>query len=113
MRPQNTPSDSIFEKDRSSCPMSDSISSPEPNHPKPWQPRFGIGALLLVMLVFCVLAAGAGYLVQGLRNETTVGSGRPAVMVFLLFTLAGPMLLMVVVSIVRALTGSRSRRRRK
>ena len=93
--------------------MSDPAASPAPNHPKPWQPRFGIGALLLVMLVFCVLAAGAGYLVQGLRSDAGVGSGRPAVMVFLLFTLAGPMLLMVVVSIVRALTGPGAWRRRR
>ena len=69
--------------------------------------------MMLVMLVFCVLAAGASYLVQALQSDTGVGSGRPMLLIFLLFTLAGPMLLMVVVSIIRAWTGSGSRRRRR
>lgn len=93
--------------------MSNPSVSSEPNLPKPWQPRFGIGAMLLVMLVFCVLATGVGYLVRGLQNNSGVGSGRPMLLIFLLFTLAGPMLLMVVVSIVRALTGPGARRRRR
>lgn len=73
-----------------------SEGGPNPNVPRPWQPRFGIGTMLLVMLLVSVVAAGAGYLVQALRG------GRQFQLAFILFTIAGPLLLAVLVSLVRA-----------
>ena len=82
----------------------------EPPHEKTkgpvvWQPRFGIRGIFLVTLVVCVMAAGGYYLGQALRG------GRPFQLVFILFTLASPLLVLVLVSVVRALL-QRTRRRR-
>jgi hypothetical protein len=63
----------------------------------PWQPRFSIGSLLLTMLVFAVMASAGGYLVRALRE-----GDRWYQLVFLLITLAAPLLLMVLVSLTRA-----------
>lgn len=64
--------------------------------PQPWQPKFGLAGLLMVMFVCSVMAAGGYYFVQYLRG------GRQSQLAFILFTLASPMLLMVVVSAMRA-----------
>ena len=58
----------------------------------PWQPRFGIGALLLAMAVCSVMFASASYLVPALRGERNFQFG------FILFTLVSPILLMIVAS---------------
>lgn len=64
------------------------------NLPRPWQPRFSLGTLLMVMLVICVMAAAGSYLARILRQD-----GRTGQLTFILFTLAAPMLLMVLVSL--------------
>ncbi len=61
--------------------------------PRPWQPKFGMAGLLMVMFVCSVMAAGGYYFVQYLRG------GRESQLAFILFTLASPMLLMVMVSL--------------
>ena len=67
-------------------------------HRSPWRPRYSIASLLLTMLVVAVSAAAGGYLVRA------VGEGqRRYQLVFLLMTLAAPMLLVVLVSLVRSL----------
>jgi hypothetical protein len=71
----------------------------------PWQPRFSIGSLLLTMLVFAVMASAGGYLVRALREDN-----RRYQLVFLLITLAAPMLLMVLVSLTRAAVTWRRKR---
>jgi len=76
--------------------MTEDEHQPDPDVPQPWRPRYGIGGLLMVMLVFSVMAAAGSYMVRGLKEE-----GRSAHLVFILFTLAAPMLLMVVVSVIR------------
>lgn len=76
----------------------DSGKAPRPEVPRPWQPRFGIGALLLVMVVCSVTAAAASYLVRSLQAE-----GHTSRMPFILFTLVAPVALLVVVSLVRQL----------
>jgi hypothetical protein len=58
--------------------------------------------MLLTMLVFAVTAAACGYLARALRE-----GDRQSQWVFILMTLAGPMLVMVVVSIVWSLTRRR------
>ena len=65
--------------------------------PRPWQPRFSMTAMLLLMLVVSVVAAGASYLVRS--NNTD----RVFQLAFILFTLAAPLLLLVVVSLCRAI----------
>ncbi|MCL4205729.1 MAG: hypothetical protein MUF25_25665 [Pirellulaceae bacterium] len=72
--------------------------------PEPWQPRFSIATMLLTMLVFAVMASAGGYLVRALRE-----GDRRYQLIFILMTLAAPMLLMVVVSLVRALVAFRRR----
>ena len=72
-----------------------------PRVPRPWQPRFSMRAMLLLMLVVSVSAAGASYLVQA------ADGGRASKLAFILFTLAAPLLLVVLVSLVRALVRRR------
>ena len=68
----------------------------KPDIPQPWQPKFGLAGLLMVMFVCSVMAAGGYYFMQYLRG------GRQSQLAFILFTLASPMLLMVVISLMRA-----------
>ena len=85
--------------------MTDNEHQPNPDVPRPWRPRYGIGGLLLAMLVFSVMAAAGSYMVRSLREE-----GRSAHLAFILFTLASPMLLLVVVSVVRQIIAWLNRR---
>ena len=62
------------------------------------RPRFTIAMIMLVTLIGCTAAAGAHYLVEGL-----ISGDRQSHFVFLLFTLATPALLLVVVSLVRSI----------
>lgn len=61
-----------------------------------WQPRFGISTMLMITFVFSVMATAGSYLV---RSATQ--AGRPAHLVFIMFTLSAPTLMMIVVSVVR------------
>jgi small-conductance mechanosensitive channel len=82
-----------------------SRASPPPATRGPWQPRFSIGSLLLTMLVFAVMASAGGYLVRALRE-----GDRWYQLVFLLITLAAPLLLMVLVSLTHAAVTRRRKR---
>jgi len=64
--------------------------------PRPWQPKFGMAGLLMVMFVCSVMATGGYYFMQYLRG------GRESQLAFILFTLASPMVLLVMVSVMRA-----------
>ncbi|MDA1051885.1 MAG: hypothetical protein O3C40_15575 [Planctomycetota bacterium] len=78
--------------------MSKSFENNEPQQsPRPWQPRFGIGTMLLIMLIVSVVAAAASYFVRALQG------GRAAQLAFILFTIAAPLLLVVLVSIAQSL----------
>jgi hypothetical protein len=68
----------------------------DPRVPRAWQPRFGIRSMLLVMIVVSVMGTGGYYLMMSLRG------GRSFQLAFILFTLAAPLLVMVAVSIFRA-----------
>lgn len=80
--------------------------APHPEVPRPWQPRFTIGTLLLVMAVFSVMAAAGSYLMRSLQQGT-----HRSQLTFVLFTVASPVLLVVVVSGLWKLTAWFSRRR--
>ena len=75
------------------------MSQPAPTDPDttrpPWQPRFGLASMMLVMLVFCVMGSAGFYLVRAVRQGTSLKA------VFIIFTLAAPMLLLVVLSTYR------------
>ena len=75
--------------------------------PRPWQPRYGLLTLMLVMLVCCMMSAAASYRYSG---QITVISPQ---VVFVFFTLMAPLLLVMAISIVRqvAIFLSRSSRR--
>ena len=60
-----------------------------------WQPRFGTGSLLLVMFIFSAMGSATFYLARGLEGSHAFQ------LAFILFTLASPVLLVVVVSLLR------------
>lgn len=63
----------------------------QPKVSKPWLPRFGIAEMMLAMMIFCVMGAAGGYLKQAADNNRA----RP---VFVIFTLASPIALVLVLS---------------
>ncbi|MGE0758137.1 MAG: hypothetical protein AB7O38_14000 [Pirellulaceae bacterium] len=65
--------------------------------PRPWQPRFGLRGILLLMVVVSVMGAAGNYLVRALHG------GRSFQLGFILFTLAAPLLVMVLVSLLQAI----------
>lgn len=71
----------------------------------PWQPRFGLGSLLLVLLVCAVTAAGGRYLLQTLQQGQALRAR------FVLFVIALPVLFLVVVSGLRLAIVGLNRRR--
>jgi hypothetical protein len=62
-----------------------------------WQMRFGLGSLMLAMSVACVMAAAASYSFQAIRGHRSMR------FVLVLFTVAGPVLLLLIVSFTVAL----------
>lgn len=68
--------------------------------------RFSIASLFAAMFVASIVAAGASYYVRFLRGNET------AKFAFTLFTLASPVLVMIVASFVMSLFPRRKRRRR-
>ena len=67
-------------------------SSQRPHRP-PWLPRFGLAEMMLAMMIFSVMGAAGSYLMRAINQGTT--SGRA---VFVIFTLAAPMALVMVLS---------------
>ena len=63
-----------------------------PQRQTPWQPRFGIRELLMLMLICSMLATALGYLYQDEKN-----GGRS--MRFIFVTVAGPTLMAMVLGI--------------
>jgi hypothetical protein len=74
--------------------MNSPQKKPASASPPPWQPRFGLGAMFMVMLICCVAAAAASYLVLGERSRSYWA-------VFVVFAMAAPAILVVAVSIGR------------
>lgn len=93
---------------------------PAPRETKPakatprarWQPRFGLGAMLLVMLVCGVMSSAGYYLVRGnIARPGPEGGANRLQLVFLLITLASPLLLAAAISIALQLSRLFNRRR--
>ena len=85
------------------------MTATRPSARRPWQPRYTIASLMLITLVFSVASAGVSYLVRFSRTDGS--NGRIGTLLFLLITLAGPLVLVVAVSIGRQLMDYLSRRR--
>lgn len=66
---------------------------PPPQRQTPWQPKFGIRELLMLMLICSVLAAALGYLYQDEK-----GGGKS--MRFIFLTVAGPTLMAMILGMV-------------
>jgi hypothetical protein len=62
------------------------------NDSRPWQPRFGIRELLMLMLICSILAASLGYLYQDQKGE-----GRSVRFIFI--TVAGPTMMAICLGI--------------
>ena len=71
--------------------------SDPPRPERPWQPRFGIPGLLLVVLITSVLAAAGSYLARVSRLPPTE-DGKSSLLVFVLITTAAPALLLVILA---------------
>ena len=69
-------------------------TGPERDHnvPAPWQPRYGLTFMLLVMLTMSIMASSGYYLVQALYGD------KGDKMMFIMFTLVSPVVSVVVVS---------------
>ena len=67
-------------------------------------PKFGLSTMLLVMVVFSVMGAAGHYLMVAMRSGTSPKA------VFIIFTLAAPMLLLTALSLMRAVVRWLSRR---
>lgn len=74
--------------------------------PRRRRPQFSIGGLLMLMVVCSVTAAAGSYLVRSLQRPA--GSSR---LVFVLFTLIAPIVLMIAVNLIRQATLWLNRRR--
>ena len=83
-----------------------SDTSRDPKSRPPWQPRFGIGGMLLVMLVFGFMASLGYYLARALSGDAV------SHIAFFFLTLAAPVLLVVAVSAGRAFYEWRQRKNR-
>jgi hypothetical protein len=70
-------------------------TGPPPSPPpvdQPWRPRFNLFTLMLVMLIISVVGAGFYYVLRSMQSATDSGG------VAILFILASPVLLVVLIS---------------
>lgn len=65
--------------------------------PRPFRWRFGLGRLMLAMTVCCITGVGLSYLSMALRGQ------RAMRLVFILFSVAGPVLVLVIFSLLTQL----------
>ena len=79
----------------------------QPSPAPPWQPRFGLGSMMLVILVCAVTAAAGRYLIQAMQTGTSSRA------IFVMFVLVAPMFLLVTLSAFRLITGWLQRFRRR
>lgn len=61
---------------------------------RPWLPKFGIAEMMLAMMIFCVMAAAGNYLWAAIRSN----QGHQGRAVFVIFTLASPVALVLALS---------------
>ena len=59
---------------------------------KPWQPRFSIAGIMLIMIIFSVMAASASYMYKAASGSKHFH------FIAILFTFVAPVFLMMVIS---------------
>jgi heme/copper-type cytochrome/quinol oxidase subunit 2 len=64
-----------------------------------WRPRFGLGTMMLVTICFCVMGTAGYHLMRTRGLAGAVGSQTSPQAVFVIFTVAAPVLLLVVLSV--------------
>ena len=83
---------------------SDASPPPDPNQFRPYQPRFGLGGLMLMMVVISIMAAGGYYYLRGVAGQ------RSMQLAFVLITIAAPLLLVVMISAIRRFFAKKMRK---
>jgi hypothetical protein len=71
----------------------------------PWGPRFGLTTLMLVTIVFCIMGTAGYHLLRTRGLAGALGSKTSPQAVFIIFTLAAPVLLLTALSVLRRLLG--------
>lgn len=79
------------------------VAEARPEPEQPWRPRFGLGTLLLIMLICAVAAAGIRPLVQAFASDGNAASKPQGRAYFVIFMLVAPMILLVILSAVRGI----------
>ena len=69
-----------------------------PHVPEPWQPRFTLSQMLLIMLICCVMAGEAYYLFQALFSTE---NRRHFQVVFVILSCSSPGFVFIAASIIR------------
>jgi len=85
--------------------MTETDTPTRPEGPRPRRVQFGVASLLMVMVVCSVMAAAGYYFVRSLQKSGGVNR-----LIFILFTLVAPVVLMIVVSLLRQITAWLGRR---
>ncbi|MDG2380716.1 MAG: hypothetical protein P8N76_03505 [Pirellulaceae bacterium] len=75
-------------------PTGESPFQPNPRKPL-WQPRFGLGSMMLILLVAAMTAAIGRQLIQA------VVSGTSSRVIFVMFVLVLPVILLIVMNLLR------------
>jgi H+/gluconate symporter-like permease len=101
--PESAPRNPDPDFNRGQAPSS---MPPSQRNKTPWQPRFGIREMLMLMLICSMLAAALGYLYQDEKN-----GGKS--MRFIFLTVAGPTLMATALGITFVIYELLHRRKRK
>jgi len=76
-----------------------------PAAPPPWQPRFGLKSIMLILVVTSVAASGGRLLIRGLNTDTTSRA------VFVIFVLVVPVVLLILLNLCRLIMKQWERRK--
>jgi hypothetical protein len=87
--------------------MPETTPIPESANGRWWQPRFGIGTLLLITFLCCILAA-----VYGAWKRYGIQPGSPANAFFVLLVVGAPFFAMMLMNVYRWLRWAIERRRK-
>ena len=76
-----------------------------PSAPPPWQPRFGLKSIMLILVVTSVAATGGRLLIRGLNTDTSSRA------IFVIFVLVVPVVLLILLNLCRLIIQQWERRK--